>query len=99
MPHHSGLWKFDSDRYERKTKALAPGPVVMEDFDDGWPGYEEHGMIYNSASVLQADAPATIGAVCPQIWATPSFEPSASKRRHTRVKTNLPCKGVWLHLR
>jgi hypothetical protein len=31
----------------------------MEDFDDGWPRYEEQVMIFNQASVLQADAPAT----------------------------------------
>ena len=38
---HLGLWKQHQDPHVRKTKAPALGPVVLEDFDDGWPRYEE----------------------------------------------------------
>ncbi len=38
---HLALWKQDPEPREGKIKAPADGPVVMEDFDDGWPGYEE----------------------------------------------------------
>jgi hypothetical protein len=36
-----GLWKQHHDSHEGRNKAPAYGPVVMEDFHDGWPGYEE----------------------------------------------------------
>jgi hypothetical protein len=29
------------DPHMEKTKPPVDGPVVIEDFDDGWPGYEE----------------------------------------------------------
>jgi hypothetical protein len=38
---HLGLWKQHFDTHEGKIKAPADGPVVMEDFENGWPGYEE----------------------------------------------------------
>jgi hypothetical protein len=38
---HLGLWKQQKAPSERKKKAPEHGPVVSEDFDDGWPGYEE----------------------------------------------------------
>jgi hypothetical protein len=38
---HLGLWKQPQSPHEGKIKAPADGPVVMADFDDGWPGYEE----------------------------------------------------------
>jgi len=42
---HLGLWKQHLDSHEGKTKVPADGPVVMEDFDDGWPSYEEPAFI------------------------------------------------------
>jgi len=44
---HLGLWKHHNDPHEGKIKAPADGPVVMEDFDDGWPGYEEPVFVYH----------------------------------------------------
>ncbi|NLI80714.1 MAG: hypothetical protein GX443_03375 [Deltaproteobacteria bacterium] len=44
---HLGLWKQPPDPHEGKIKAPADGPVVMEDFDDGWPGYEEPVWVYH----------------------------------------------------
>jgi DTW domain-containing protein YfiP len=38
---HLGLWKQQTAPSGRKEKPPEHGPVVMEDFDDGWPGYEE----------------------------------------------------------
>ena len=38
---HLGLWKQYPDAREGKIKAPVDGPVVMEDFDDGWPRYEK----------------------------------------------------------
>jgi hypothetical protein len=42
---HLGLWNQQGDPSGRKTKAPEHGPVVIEDFDDGWPGYEEPAII------------------------------------------------------
>jgi len=36
---HLGLWKQHPGPHQ--TKAPEHGPVVLDDFDDGWPGYEE----------------------------------------------------------
>jgi hypothetical protein len=36
-----------SDFHERKRKVPADGPVVLDDFDDGWPGYEEPVFVYH----------------------------------------------------
>jgi hypothetical protein len=44
---HLGLWEQHPPPPERKTKAPADGPVVKEDFDDGWPGYEEPVIVYH----------------------------------------------------
>ena len=44
---HLGLWKQHPDPHEGKIKAPADGPVVLEDFDDGWPGYEEPVIVYH----------------------------------------------------
>jgi hypothetical protein len=44
---HLGLWKQPPDPHEGKIKAPADGPVVMEDFEDGWPGYEEPVLVYH----------------------------------------------------
>ena len=43
---HLGLWKEHPGPLEAKTKAPADGPVVLDDIDDGWPGYEEPVIIY-----------------------------------------------------
>ena len=43
---HLGLCEQPPDPPEGKSKAPADGPVVMEDFDDGWPGYEEPVLVY-----------------------------------------------------
>ena len=37
---HLGLWKQDAGSRCKKPKS-GYRPVVHEDFDDGWPGYEE----------------------------------------------------------
>ena len=42
---HPGLWKQPPDPHEGKTKVPGDGPVVLDDFDDGWPGYEEPAII------------------------------------------------------
>jgi hypothetical protein len=44
---HLGLWRQHPDLHETKTKAPPDGPVVFEDYDDGWPGYEEPVIIYH----------------------------------------------------
>jgi hypothetical protein len=44
---HLGLWKQHLDSHEGKRKVPADGPVVMEDFDDGWPGYEKPVFVYH----------------------------------------------------
>jgi len=36
---HLGLWKQHPGPHQ--TKAPEHGPVVLDDFDDGWHGYEE----------------------------------------------------------
>jgi len=41
------LPKRDLKPREGKIKAPEDGPVVMEDFDDGWPGYEEPVLVYH----------------------------------------------------
>jgi hypothetical protein len=40
-------WKQQPDPHEKKTKGSAPRSVVVEDLDDGWPGYEEPAIIYH----------------------------------------------------
>ena len=42
---HPGLWKQPPDPHEGKTKVPGDGPVVLDDVDDGWPGYEEPAII------------------------------------------------------
>ena len=44
---HLGLWRSHLNPHEGKAKVPADGPVVLEDFDDGWPGYEEPVIIYH----------------------------------------------------
>ncbi len=44
---HLGLWKQQTAPSGRKEKPPEHGPVVIEDFDDGWPGYEERIIIYH----------------------------------------------------
>jgi hypothetical protein len=44
---HLRLWKQQTVPSGRKTKAPEHGPVVIEDFDDGWPGYEEPAIVYH----------------------------------------------------
>jgi hypothetical protein len=39
--------KIHPDPHLKKPKTPDPWPVVMEDFDDGWPGYEEPVIIYH----------------------------------------------------
>ena len=38
---HLRLWKQPPDPHEEEIKAPADGPVVLDDYDDGWPEYEE----------------------------------------------------------
>ena len=42
---HLGLWKQDIGPCSKKPTKSENGPVVHEDFDDGWPGYEEPSVI------------------------------------------------------
>jgi hypothetical protein len=42
-----GLWNKHTSSHEGALKAPEEGPVVVEDFDDGWPGYEEPVIIYH----------------------------------------------------
>ena len=42
---HLRFWKQQMAPSEGKTKAAEHGPVVIEDFDDGWPGYEEPAIV------------------------------------------------------
>jgi hypothetical protein len=44
---HLGLWKEQPDPHEGKTKTPVDGSVVLEDFDDGWPQYEEPPVVYH----------------------------------------------------
>jgi hypothetical protein len=44
---HLGLWKQHPDPHEGKTKTPGDGPVVLDDFNDGWPGYEEPAFVYH----------------------------------------------------
>ena len=44
---HLGPWKQQTAPSQRKTKAPGPGPVVTEDFDDGWPRYEGPAIVYH----------------------------------------------------
>jgi hypothetical protein len=43
---HLRLWKEQTAPSGRKAKESGHGPVVIEDFDDGWPGYEEPAIVY-----------------------------------------------------
>jgi|WetSurMetagenome_2_1015567.scaffolds.fasta_scaffold71273_2 hypothetical protein len=40
-PSPLGLSKQHPGPPERRSKTPEDGPVVIENFDDGWPGYEE----------------------------------------------------------
>ena len=44
---HLGLWKQQTAPSGRRATAPEHGPVVSEDFDDGWPGYEEPAFVYH----------------------------------------------------
>jgi hypothetical protein len=44
---HLGLWKEDTHPHKGKTKAPGDWPVDLEDYDDGWPGYEESVFVYH----------------------------------------------------
>jgi hypothetical protein len=44
---HPGLWKQQTAPSGRKAKAPEHGPVVIVDFHDGWPGYEEPAIVYH----------------------------------------------------
>jgi hypothetical protein len=44
---HLGLWKQHTGSHEGKIKVPADGSVVMDDCDDGWPGYEEPVYVYH----------------------------------------------------
>ena len=44
---HLGLWKQQTAPSERKKKTPEHVPFVSEDFDDGWPGYEEPAIVYH----------------------------------------------------
>jgi hypothetical protein len=38
---HLGLWKQDMEPRNMEPTKQEYGPVVHENFDDGWPGHEE----------------------------------------------------------
>jgi hypothetical protein len=44
---HLGPWKQQTAPSGRKAKAPEHGPVVSEDFDGGWPGYERRAFVYH----------------------------------------------------
>jgi hypothetical protein len=44
---HLWLWNQQGDPSGRITKAPEHGPVFIEDFDDGWPGYDESAIVYH----------------------------------------------------
>jgi hypothetical protein len=44
---HLELWKQHPPPYDMETKAPANGPAVIEDFDEGWPRYEEPVIVYH----------------------------------------------------
>jgi hypothetical protein len=46
-PSPVGLSKQHQDPYKEKKQMPADGPVVMEDCDDGWPGYEKPVFIHH----------------------------------------------------
>ena len=48
-----GLWKQQTAPSRRKARAPEHGPVVIADFDDAWPGYEEPVIVYHQASALE----------------------------------------------
>ena len=60
---HLRLWKEPPDPHEEKSKAPADGPVVMEDFDDGWPGYEEPVYVPSPTSPDQRQASGLMGSL------------------------------------
>jgi hypothetical protein len=47
MLRHLGLSKQQTAPTGRKARAPEHGPVVIEDFDDGWPGYEEPIIVFH----------------------------------------------------
>jgi hypothetical protein len=47
---HLGMWQLHPASHPR---APADGPVVMADFDDGWPGYEEPVFVYHLTLPLE----------------------------------------------
>jgi hypothetical protein len=46
-PSRLGLSKQHPDPHEANIKAPEDGQVVLDDFDDRWPGYEEPVIIYH----------------------------------------------------
>jgi len=44
---HLGLWKQHPDPHDKKPRAPEDGPVVMQDFYDGWLGYEEPVIVHH----------------------------------------------------
>jgi hypothetical protein len=84
---HLGLWKQQTAPSERKTKAPEHGPVVIEDFDDGWPGYEEPVIVYHWASHWRQFPQAVTGAVCPHVCPCPRIRghgQTRSRPLHTK---------------
>jgi hypothetical protein len=49
LPNPSQPWTVKAARepHKRKTKTPANGSDVLDNFDDGWPGYEEFIVIYH----------------------------------------------------
>ncbi len=89
---HLGLWKQQTAPSGRKIKAPEHGPVVIEDFDDGRPGYEEPAIVYHQASALEIVPPqADTGAVCPGGHAPPS---PPHKQAPLREHLPLSCRNV-----
>jgi hypothetical protein len=61
--YHLGLWKQYPDPHERKTKAPAAGPVVIEDYGDGWPGDESPSSFARNRYVSVLDGIHTTGVI------------------------------------
>jgi hypothetical protein len=44
---HLGLWRQRPDLHDGKIRVAFGGPVVLEDYDDGWPRYEAPVITYH----------------------------------------------------
>jgi len=77
---HPGLRKRQTAPSGRKAKAPQHGPVVIGDFDDGRPGYEEP-LFATGLRPRRQPPPAATGAVCPRVRPAPSTQRSRPRER------------------